>query len=49
VERPLGHLDKERCPECDSFSSRVFEVFENPPEIGGGACSSHKAEFQFEV
>jgi len=41
VDRPLGHLDKEACPHCKDESSRVFEVFEKPPEIGGGACSSH--------
>lgn len=42
VDRVLGYLDDEACPQCDAVSKRVFQVFEQQPEIGGGACSSHK-------
>jgi len=42
IERPLGYLDEEECLSCGGTSRRIFEVFEKQPEIGGGACSSHK-------
>lgn len=41
LERPLGYLDTEPCPQCGGTLHRVFQVFEKTPEIGGGACSSH--------
>jgi len=44
VERPLGDLEKEACPACGKESSRVFTVFEEQPEIGGGACSLHHSQ-----
>ena len=41
VEKPLGCLDEEACRECGGVAKRVFQIFENPPEIGGGACATH--------
>ncbi len=41
VEAPLGSLDDSPCPHCGGRGKRVFAIFENPPEIGGGACSTH--------
>ena len=41
VDRDLGYLDDENCPQCKAVSKRVFVIFEKQPEIGGGACSSH--------
>lgn len=38
-ELPLGCLDEQVCPKCGSVARRVFQVFETPPKIGGGACS----------
>jgi len=41
LERPLGYLDDEACPQCGSVSKRVFQVYEEQPELGGGSCSTH--------
>ena len=41
VDRPLGYMDDEACPQCEAVAKRVFQIFEKHPEIGGGACSSH--------
>lgn len=38
-ELPLGCLDDQTCPKCGAVAKRVFQVFETPPKIGGGACS----------
>lgn len=38
-EMPLGSLDDQVCPECGGVAKRVFQIFETPPKIGGGACS----------
>jgi putative FmdB family regulatory protein len=40
VEKPLGSLDEEVCPACEGSARRVFQVFEEQPMIGGGACGT---------